>query len=141
MKALCAQVVTPKPSVSCLERQFTSSRLHFLRNVPKVKTFLLFKQTRAQSLFSPSRRTRLPVSWMKHDGGSYETQFVYPGWSLFVPQSFHYKPTTLCSWNGNPPGCAKEVSDSTARLTGQWSRRTKQASHLYLYSVFYNTEL
>lgn len=49
---LWAQVVTPKTSVSCLERQFTSSRLNFLWNVPKVKTFLLFKQTKLKSLCS-----------------------------------------------------------------------------------------
>lgn len=69
---LCAQVVTPKTSVSCLERQFTSSRLNFLWNVLKVKTFLLFKQTKLK-VCAPSRRTRLLVSWMKDVKGSYET--------------------------------------------------------------------
>lgn len=61
LHTLCAQVVTPKTSVSCLERQFTSSRLNFLWNVLKVKTFLLFKQTKLK-VCAPSRRTRLLVS-------------------------------------------------------------------------------
>lgn len=47
-----AQVLTPRTSGSCLERQFTSFCLNFLWNVLKVKTFLLFKQTMR------TRRTR-----------------------------------------------------------------------------------
>lgn len=56
--------LTPKTSGSCLERQFTSFCLNFLWNVLKVKTFLLFKQTKPR-VCAPSRRTR---SWFPERG-------------------------------------------------------------------------
>ncbi len=97
----------PKTSGSFLERQFTSFCINSPCNVLKVKTFLLFKQTKPR-VCARSRRTRSP-KW-----GSYETGFFNTGWSLLLPQTVKYKPTNIVfmKWKLG-------VSDSTARLIGQ----------------------
>ncbi len=97
----------PKTSGSFLERQFTSFCLNSPCNVLKVKTFLLFKQTKPR-VCARSRRTRSP-KW-----GSYETGFFNTGWSLLLPQTVRYKPTNIVfmKWKLG-------VSDSKARLIGQ----------------------